>query len=168
MKEVKPTYWLFLVRENSNLEIYSVPEYRLSYIVRNLSLGHKVLIDSLESVPMFMSSANLSNLDNLSQRHYDIKEILMVALGNHGSRPLLLVRMEHELYIYQVFRFPRGNLKMRFKKLAHNIIYQPIEGMNVETENSDFYVLQDHISRMRYFSNISGIFIIFLLFFYFP
>lgn len=156
MQDVKPTYWLFLVRENSNLEIYSVPEYRLSYIVRNLSLGHKVLIDSLESVPMFLSSMNISNLNNLSQRTYDIKEILMVALGNHGSRPLLLVRMEHELYIYQVFRFNRGNLKMRFKKLSHNIIYQPNEGVNVETENSDFYALQDHICRMRYFSNIAG------------
>lgn len=156
MVEVKPTYWLFLVRDNSNLEIYSVPEFRLSYIVRNLALGHKVLIDSLESVPMFLSNMNLPAGDNLSQRAYEIKEILMVSLGNHGSRPLLLVRMENDLYIYQVFRFSRGNLKMRFKKLSHNIMYKPSQSSNIETENSDFYALQDRVPYMRYFSNIAG------------
>lgn len=156
LNEIKPTYWLFLVRENSNLEIYSLPEYRLSYIVRNLAMGHKVLIDSLESVPMLASGANLSYGEN-AQKEYEIKEILMVALGNHGSRPLLLVRLENDLYIYQVYRFTRGNLKMRFKKLSHNIIYRPSHAGYIETENSDFYILQERISRMRYFSNIAGI-----------
>lgn len=153
LKEIKQTYWLFLVRENSNLEIYSVPDYRLSYMVRNISVGHKVLIDSLESVPVVVSTHNFNTTED---KKFEVKEILMVALGNHGSRPLLLIRLEHDLYIYQVYRFPRGNLKMRFKKMPHTIIYTPSQFGNLETENSDFYTLQERISRMRYFSNIAG------------
>jgi hypothetical protein len=40
-----------------------------------------------------------------------------VSLGLHGNRPLLLVRTQHELLIYQAFRHPKGALKLRFKKL---------------------------------------------------
>lgn len=153
---VKPTYWLFVVRENSNLEIYSIPEFKLCFIVRNLCFGYKVLVDSLESVSNLASvPASLAN-DALIQKEYEVKEILMVGLGNHGSRPLLLVRLENDLYIYEVFRFPRGNLKMRFRKVKHDIIYSPnVEG-RIETENSEFFTLQERITKMRYFSNIAG------------
>lgn len=149
----KPSYWLFVVRENSNLEIYSIPDFKLSFIARNLCFGHKVLVDSLESV----NTSNTSPANEaMIQKQYEVKEILMVALGHNGSRPLLLVRLDHDLYIYEVFRFPRGNLKMRFKKIKHDIIYSPnIEG-RIETENNEFYALQERITKMRYFSNIAG------------
>lgn len=79
-----------------------------------------------------------------------------MALGNHATRPLLIIRLEHDIYIYEVFRFPRGNLKMRFRKLKHNIMYAPnVEG-RIETENSEFYMLQERVSKMRYFGNIAG------------
>lgn len=151
---IKPTFWLFVVRENSNLEIYSIPEFKLCFIVRNLCFGHKVLVDSLESVSGLSSPLKIN--ESLIQKEYEVKEILMVALGNHGTRPLLLVRLEHDLYIYEIFRFPRGNLKLRFKKLKHNIMYSPnIEG-KIDTENSEFFALQERIAKMRYFSNIAG------------
>lgn len=102
---IKPTYWLFVVRENSNLEIYSIPDFKLCFIARNLCFGHKVLVDSLESVNT--TNTNPTN-GAMIQKQYEVKEILMVSLGNHGARPLLLVRLEHDLYIYEVFRFPRG------------------------------------------------------------
>lgn len=54
--ESKPTYWLFIVRENSNLEIYSIPDFKLSFIVRNLCFGHSVLVDNLESVTQVISN----------------------------------------------------------------------------------------------------------------
>lgn len=38
----KPTYWLFVVRDNSNLEIYSIPDFKLSFYVTNLCFGFKV------------------------------------------------------------------------------------------------------------------------------
>lgn len=40
----RPTYWLFVVRENSNLEIYSVPDFKLCFYVTNLSFGYKVTL----------------------------------------------------------------------------------------------------------------------------
>ncbi|RVE54698.1 hypothetical protein evm_000819 [Chilo suppressalis] len=39
--EVKPTYWLFVVRTNGNLELYSLPEMRLSFLVRDACGGHR-------------------------------------------------------------------------------------------------------------------------------
>lgn len=38
----KPTYWLFVVRDNSNLEVYSIPDFKLSFYVNNLCCGYKV------------------------------------------------------------------------------------------------------------------------------
>lgn len=140
MLSVRPTYWLFVVRENSNLEIYSIPDFKLCFIARNLCFGHKVLVDCLESVSA-SAGASPAN-ESMIQKEYEVKEILMVALGNHGARPLLLVRLEHDLYIYEVFRFPRGNLKLRFKKVKHDVIYSPnVEG-KIDTENMEFYALQ--------------------------
>ena len=46
----------------------------------------------------------------------------MVPLGHHGNRPMLLIRLDSELQIYQAYRYPKGHLKLRFKKLEHNII----------------------------------------------
>lgn len=43
----------------------------------------------------YSTSSVLKNATN-------IKEILMVALGSHGSRPLLFVRTNTDLYIYMV------------------------------------------------------------------
>lgn len=80
----------------------------------------------------------------------------MVGLGNNGMRPILLVRLDRDLYIYEVFRFPRGNLKLRFKKIKHNIIYYPNMTGRIDTENSDFFAIQERIIKMRYFGNISG------------
>lgn len=152
---MRPTYWLFIVRDNSNLEIYSVPEFKLCFIVRNLCFGYKVLIDSLESVPIPSDASSVVN-ETIIQDKYPVKEILMVGLGNKGCRPIMLVRLENDLYVYEVFRFSRGNLKLRFKKMKHNILYCPnVEG-HIETENSDFFTLQERITRMRYFSNIAG------------
>ncbi|KAK9754601.1 Mono-functional DNA-alkylating methyl methanesulfonate N-term [Popillia japonica] len=154
MMDAKSTYWLFIVRENSNMEIYSVPEFKLCFIVRNLCFGYKVLVDSLESVPLLSEVSTANEL--LIQKEYDVKEILMISLGNRGSRALLLVRLENDIYIYEVFRFPRGNLKLRFKKLTHSIFYEPNVAGKIDTENSDFYVLQEKVAKMRYFSNIAG------------
>lgn len=40
----KPTYWLFVVRSNGNMEIYSLPDMRLSFLVRGVINGAKVSI----------------------------------------------------------------------------------------------------------------------------
>lgn len=72
----KPTYWLFVVRENSNLEIYSIPDFKLSFYVQNLCFGHKVLIDALESVLLNVTPhVNESQL----QKEFQVKEVAMVS-----------------------------------------------------------------------------------------
>ncbi|KAJ3661319.1 hypothetical protein Zmor_006604 [Zophobas morio] len=154
--DIRPSYWLFVVRDNSNLEIYSVPDFKLCYYITNLCFGHKVLVDSLESVTLMNSSGASAAHEANIQRQYEVKEILMVALGNHGTRPLLMVRLDHDLYIYEVFRFPRGNLKMRFRKLKHSLIYSPNVAGKIDTEDSDFFAIQERIIKMRYFTNIAG------------
>lgn len=156
--DVRPTYWLFVVRDNSNLEIYSIPDFKLCYYITNLCFGHKVLVDNLESV-IVSSTPAISALHEANlQRQFEVKEILVVALGNHGSRPVLMIRLDHDLYIYEVFRFPRGNLKMRFRRVKHNLIYSPNVAGRIDTEDSDFFAIQERITKMRYFTNIAGIF----------
>ncbi|XP_057671339.1 cleavage and polyadenylation specificity factor subunit 1 [Diorhabda carinulata] len=149
----KSTYWLFVVRDNSNLEIYSIPDFKLSFFVTNLCFGYKVLVDSLESVNAFSTP---SPNDNQFQERYPVKELLMLGLGNNGMKPLLLIRLQRDLYIYEVYRFHRGNLKLRFKKLKHSIFYSPNVDTTIETENSDYFTLQEKIIRLRYFDNIAG------------
>ncbi|KAJ8942077.1 hypothetical protein NQ318_004102 [Aromia moschata] len=113
----------------------------------------KVLVDNLESVNLSHSSpANESQI----QQDYQVRELLMIGLGNNGSRPLLMVRLDRDLYIYEVFRFPRGNLKLRFKKIKHNLIYSPNMEGRIDTENSDFFAIQERTIKLRYFGNISG------------
>lgn len=153
----KPTYWLFIIRENANLEIYSIPEFRLCYLIQNATQGNKVLTDSLESVPsLFANISSDSIRGGMGTADTNIKEILMVALGNHGSRPILLIRLENELLMYQVFRFAKGHLKIRFRKLQHGILYAASLDNKIETENAEFYALQERVSKLRYFSNIAG------------
>lgn len=48
MQEIKPTYWLFVYRDSGTLELYSLPDLRLSYLIRNFGFGQNVLHDSME------------------------------------------------------------------------------------------------------------------------
>ena len=41
----EPTQWALVARENGALEIYSMPEFKLCFLVKNLSLKPKVLSD---------------------------------------------------------------------------------------------------------------------------
>lgn len=38
-------------RENGHLEIYSLPDLQLSYLVAGAGMGHRVLYDSLGAIP---------------------------------------------------------------------------------------------------------------------
>ena len=45
-KDIKPSYWCVLCRENGALEIYSLPDFKLAFCVRNFAVAPKVLMDS--------------------------------------------------------------------------------------------------------------------------
>uniref|UniRef100_A0A1B0CNG3 Uncharacterized protein n=1 Tax=Lutzomyia longipalpis TaxID=7200 RepID=A0A1B0CNG3_LUTLO len=126
MQTSKPTYWLFVARANGNLEIYSMPDLKLTYLISNVANGNKVLTDSMDSPSV-------------------AQEILMVGLGCHGNRPLLFIRTEIDVHVYRVFRYPRGHLKIRFRKMLHEMMYQKIV-----PEGERF------VSQLRYFGNIFG------------
>ncbi|XP_015127450.1 cleavage and polyadenylation specificity factor subunit 1 [Diachasma alloeum] len=149
LQDIKPTYWLLVYRDNGTLEIYSLPDLKLSYLIRNFGFGQHVLHDSMESTTLH--SATTTELPNPEMQ---VREILMVALGHHGSRPILLVRLDNELQIYQAYRYPKGNLKLRLKKLEHGIIYGQARPQPKEEDTP--HMNQTRVSMMRYFSNIAG------------
>lgn len=43
LQQPKPTYWLFVSRENGNLEIYSMPDLKLMYLINNIGNGNMVI-----------------------------------------------------------------------------------------------------------------------------
>lgn len=52
-----------------------------------------------------------------------VKEIMIAPLGHLGTRPLLLVRLEDEVLVYQAFHYPRGSpLPLRFRRLQHGML----------------------------------------------
>lgn len=149
LQETKPTYWLFVYRESGTLEVYSLPELRLSYLIRNFGFGQQILHDSMESTTLQSSSSSEKLNPDLQ-----VREMLMVALGHHGSRPMLIVRLDHEVQIYQAYKFAKGHLKLRFKKMDHGFI---TSFSRILTRQEDAPNVSDTKSCMlRYFSNIAG------------
>ena len=58
LQEIKPTYWLLVYRDSGTLEIYSLPDLRLSYLIRNFGYGQYILHDSMESTSLHSSQVN--------------------------------------------------------------------------------------------------------------
>ncbi|KAF3420031.1 hypothetical protein E2986_05121 [Frieseomelitta varia] len=149
LQEIKPTYWLLVYRDSGTLEIYSLPDLRLSYLIRNFGYGQYVLHDSMESTTLQTTPVN-----EIPNPEMQVREILMVALGHHGNRPMLLVRLDSELQIYQAYRYPKGHLKLRFKKLDHGIIPGHLRP---KPRDEDMPTMNEtRHCMMRYFSNIAG------------
>lgn len=43
---IKPTYWCVVCRQNGLLEIYTLPDFKLVFYVKNFNMAPKVLVDS--------------------------------------------------------------------------------------------------------------------------
>lgn len=41
LRVIPPTYWLLMLRENGSLEVYSLPNFTLRYVIRNFHHGEK-------------------------------------------------------------------------------------------------------------------------------
>ncbi|XP_045540280.1 cleavage and polyadenylation specificity factor subunit 1 isoform X2 [Papilio machaon] len=160
LAEVKPTFWLFVVRDNGNLEIYSLPEMRLSFLVRDVCAGHRILADSLESVPIATSSVDEDEFStgNKNAEVDKLKEMLIVGLGHKATRVLLLLRMEGEpLMIYQAYKYPRGNLKMRFSRMSVSFPFGYESGVvSCPDDGYEAAMLRDNVRQLRYFGNVGG------------
>ncbi|KAJ8681514.1 hypothetical protein QAD02_017306 [Eretmocerus hayati] len=148
LQEIKPSYWLFVYRDSGTLEVYSLPDLRLSYLIRNFGFGQNILHDSMEFTTISTQSNEAVNPE------VQVREIAVVALGHHGNRPMLIVRLDSELQIYQIYRYARGYLKLRFKKIEHNII---VGFSRISPKEEDMPCLNDtRLCMIRYFSNIAG------------
>lgn len=102
-----PKFWLFVIRDNGNMEIYFMPDMKLAYIVTNVGNGNKFLSDSMELVPLLLNQQNDDgNLDNSSYQTCSLPtmptEIFIVGLGSYSRRPVLFIRTKIDLLIYQV------------------------------------------------------------------
>ncbi|XP_047036526.1 cleavage and polyadenylation specificity factor subunit 1 isoform X2 [Helicoverpa zea] len=157
--EVKATYWLFVLRINGNLEIYSLPEMRLSFLVRDACAGNTILADSLESVPIPSGGIEDEELSSGGQNvdADKCRELLVVGVGHKGTRVLMLMRCEDQLMIYQAYKYPRGNLKLRFSRSRVSFPF----GYNAAplTEPTDSYetaLLKENVRQCRYFGNVGG------------
>ena len=109
--EMETTYWLFIVNDRGVFEIFSVPTFDLVYSVDNFPSAPNVLTDNVK----------LFNLD-LDSTTSKTKEILTCGLGKNNRRPLMFVRSESELIVYEIYSFTElyitGHLKIRFKKIS--------------------------------------------------
>lgn len=172
LQPIKPTYWLFVTRDNGNMEVFVMPDMKLVYIVTNVGNGNKVLTDSIEFVQQQQhhhhndeATAHTSASDppqpqqpqNKHQHHISEltmpREILMIGLGNHGTRPMLFIRTNGELLVYRAFRYPRGkHLKIRFRKCAHDIQWARPELNCMAALLAD----DPYFQMLRYFVNVAG------------
>lgn len=161
-KDVRPTYWLVGVRENGNLELYTLPDFRLSYAVRNFWVGHRVLTDS----SLNAAAPQIPNaLDNVPVIH----EVLLVGMGNRNLRPVLMARVDEDLLMYEVFPFYENlspaQLKIRMRLIEHNLILREKRSSKNKKRMEEDGVQDrkmDRVSKFRPFSNISvysGVFI---------
>lgn len=148
LNEVKATYWVLMSRENGHLEIYSLPDLQLSYLVAGAGLGHRVLFDSLGAIPT-VAMPSQSSLEGGPENQ--VREILVAALGHNGTRPLLMLRLDDQVLLYQAYRYPRGSLKMRFRKVTQTILVKEKKSRSRKRDEEGA-----RVNQLRYFSNIAG------------
>ena len=43
---VKPTWWCVVCRDNGVMEIYTLPDFKLVFLVKNFNMAPRVLVDS--------------------------------------------------------------------------------------------------------------------------
>nr|XP_057903484.1 cleavage and polyadenylation specificity factor subunit 1 isoform X2 [Doryrhamphus excisus]XP_057903485.1 cleavage and polyadenylation specificity factor subunit 1 isoform X2 [Doryrhamphus excisus]XP_057903486.1 cleavage and polyadenylation specificity factor subunit 1 isoform X2 [Doryrhamphus excisus] len=162
--KAEPTHWCIIVRENGVMEIYQLPDWRLVFLVKNFPVGQRVLVDSSSGQSATQGEGKKEEVT----RQGDIpvvKEVTLVSLGNNHSRPYLLVHVEQELLIYEAFPYdqqqPQNNLKVRFKKVPHNINFREKRSKLKKDRKPEGGVPDDvpaksRSARFRYFEDISG------------
>ncbi|XP_017276548.1 cleavage and polyadenylation specificity factor subunit 1 isoform X1 [Kryptolebias marmoratus] len=163
--KAEPSHWCVIIRDNGVMEIYQLPEWRLVFLVKNFPVGQRVLVDSSSGQSATQGDGKKEEVTRQGEFPL-VKEVALVSLGNNCSRPYLLVHVENELLIYEAFPYdqqqPQNNLKVRFKKVHHNINFREkksklkrdkkAEGGGVD----EAVTVKSRISRFRYFEDISG------------
>ncbi|XP_061597697.1 cleavage and polyadenylation specificity factor subunit 1-like isoform X1 [Cololabis saira] len=161
--KTEPSHWCVICRENGVMEVYQLPDWRLVFLVKNFPVGQRVLVDS--SSGQSASQGGDSKKEELTRQGEIplVKEVVLVSLGHNRTRPYLLVHVEHELLIYEAFTYdqqqPQNNLKVRFKKVPHNINFREKKTKLKKDKKGDGGEdsgVRGRIARFRYFEDISG------------
>uniref|UniRef100_A0A8C1PRD0 Cleavage and polyadenylation specificity factor subunit 1 n=1 Tax=Cyprinus carpio TaxID=7962 RepID=A0A8C1PRD0_CYPCA len=160
----EPSHWCLLVRENGVMEIYQLPDWRLVFLVKNFPVGQRVLVDS--SASQSATQGELKKEEVMRQGEIPlVKEVALVSLGYNHSRPYLLAHVDQELLIYEAFPYDQlqaqSNLKVRFKKMPHNINFREKKSKmrkdkKSEGQGEDTLGVKARVARFRYFPDISG------------
>uniref|UniRef100_A0A3Q4BZK8 Cleavage and polyadenylation specificity factor subunit 1 n=1 Tax=Mola mola TaxID=94237 RepID=A0A3Q4BZK8_MOLML len=163
--KAEPSHWCMVTRENGVMEIYQLPDWRLVFLVKNFPVGQRVLVDSSSGQSATQGDGKKEEVTRQGEIPL-VKEVALVSLGYNHSRPYLLVHVEQELLIYEAFPYdqqqPQNNLKVRFKKVPHNINFREKKSKlkkdkkaeSGATEESS--AVKSRIARFRYFEDISG------------
>uniref|UniRef100_A0A7N8Y8V1 Cleavage and polyadenylation specificity factor subunit 1 n=1 Tax=Mastacembelus armatus TaxID=205130 RepID=A0A7N8Y8V1_9TELE len=143
--KAEPTHWCMIIRENGVME--------------------RVLVDSSSGQSATQGEGKKEEVTRQGEIPL-VKEVVLVSLGNNHSRPYLLVHVEQELLIYEAFPYdqqqPQNNLKVRFKKVPHNINFREKKSKLKKDKKAESGVTEDisavksRIARFRYFEDISG------------
>nr|XP_054773203.1 cleavage and polyadenylation specificity factor subunit 1-like [Lytechinus pictus] len=167
------TYWCVFCRENGQLEMYSLPDMVLAFLVKNFPMASKVLVDSGST---FLTGDQSQQHEMLQQ----VQEVLLVGLGHEKKKIYMLALVEDDIMIYEAFPYhtviQEHHLRIRFRKIPHKILMKPKKartskkattegGSKTETETepeSDSKTPSRRVNRLREFHNVqtySGVFI---------
>ncbi|KAJ8302607.1 hypothetical protein KUTeg_019003 [Tegillarca granosa] len=167
IKDVKPTYWVLISRDNGVLEIFTLPDLKLCYFVKNFPMGSKILVDSVQQTEKLSTGSISGSFSDRSEKSADmpvLKEILMVGLGYRNARPYLMARVEDDFYIYEAYPYYQSNidnhLKIRFKKFQHNLIMRDRKTGKTkkrgEEEDKEDILKEGRCNKLRYFDDVAG------------
>ncbi|XP_069051049.1 cleavage and polyadenylation specificity factor subunit 1 isoform X1 [Lepisosteus oculatus] len=164
--KLEPTHWCVAVRENGVMEIYQLPDWRLVFLVKNFPVGQRVLVDSSSGQSAAQGEGKKEEVTRQGEIPL-VKEVALVSLGNRQTRPYLLAHVDQELLVYEAFSYDQqqgqNNLKVRFKKVPHNINFREKKAKISKKEKKSEGGLGEEgsgfrgrVARFRYFEDISG------------
>ncbi|XP_066019502.1 cleavage and polyadenylation specificity factor subunit 1-like [Pocillopora verrucosa] len=152
---VNPTWWCVVCRDNGVLEIYTLPDFKLVFLVKNFNMAPRVLVDS-------GSASGVSITGSVGQEDSSpVREILLAGLGHKNSRPMLIALVEQELLVYEAFTFTEASveshLNLRFKKVQHNLLLRDKKSKQQKVKQVDgIQGTKPKVSSLRVFSDVSS------------
>ncbi|KAJ7381472.1 Cleavage and polyadenylation specificity factor subunit 1 [Desmophyllum pertusum] len=159
---VKPTWWCVACRDNGVMEIYTLPDFKLVFLVKNFNMAPRVLVDSGSTSAASSMTGGVGVEDSLP-----VKEVLLTGLGHNNNRPMLIAFVEQDLLVYEAFTFTEasveGHLNLRFRKLQHNLLLREKKSKQLKVKQSDATQgTKPKVASLRVFhdvSSYSGVFV---------